>query len=135
MKPDFIPIPTAESWQLSNAPVLLMASLRASLDIFDEASMDRLRKKSLLLTGYLEYLIHDIKTDNFVLITPSDSSQRGCQISIQTKRNGKKLFEKLSEAGIIADWREPDVVRVAPVPLYNSFLDVYRFAEILKKHS
>ncbi|HNC50490.1 MAG TPA: kynureninase, partial [bacterium] len=100
-----------------------------------EASMDRLRKKSLLLTGYLEYLIHDIKTDNFVLITPSDSSQRGCQISIQTKRNGKKLFEKLSEAGIIADWREPDVVRVAPVPLYNSFLDVYRFAEILKKHS
>lgn len=135
MGPDFVPMQTAEAWQLSNAPVLLMASLRASLDIFDEAGMDRLRKKSLILTGYLEYLIRDIKTDNFVLITPSDASQRGCQISIQTKRNGKDLFRKLNEAGVIADWREPDVIRIAPVPLYNSFLDVYQFAEILRNYN
>lgn len=134
MGPDFIPIQTTEGWQLSNAPVLLMAPLRASLEIFHQAGITRLRNKSLSLTGTLFTYLNN--SDRFTqlglkILTPEIGSERGCQISIQTGSNGKDLFNKLSASGIICDWREPDVIRIAPVPLYNSFEDVYRFAQIL----
>ncbi|MBL7994393.1 kynureninase, partial [bacterium] len=132
MGPDFQPIPTAEGWQLSNPPIIQLAALNASLEIFDEAGMDKLRKKSDLLTSYLEYLIMDLDSDQIDIITPSDVSQRGCQLSVRFKANGKQMFQELVRHGVICDWREPDVIRLAPVPLYNSFLDVYRFIQILK---
>ncbi|HMW75778.1 MAG TPA: kynureninase, partial [Saprospiraceae bacterium] len=132
MGPDYIPIPGAEGWQLSNPPILSMAAIMASLDIFDEAGMDRLVEKSRNLTAYTEYLIKAIDSDAIELITPTEPGQRGCQLSIRVKGADKTLFGKISEAGVIADWREPDVVRIAPVPLYNSYLDVFRFVQILR---
>ncbi len=132
MGPDYLPIPGAEGWQLSNPPILSMAAIMASLDIFDEAGMDRLVEKSRNLTAYTEYLIKAIDSDAIELITPTEPGQRGCQLSIRVKGADKTLFGKISEAGVIADWREPDVVRIAPVPLYNSYLDVFRFAQILR---
>lgn len=126
----FVPQAGAAGWQISNAPVLSMAAHRASLDIFDEVGMKALRQKSELLTGYLEFLIGK-GNKHFRIITPTDKKQRGCQLSIQTLSDGKKLFQKISKAGVIADWRDPDVIRVAPVPLYNSFEDVYNFAKLL----
>ena len=132
MKPDFLPIKGAEGWQMSNPPIFQMASHRASLEIFDEAGMESLTGKSRKLTGYLEFLLNEIDNGRISLITPKDSSERGCQLSIRVKDADKNLFKAISERGVIADWREPDVIRVAPVPLYNSFADVYKFAEILK---
>lgn len=132
MGPLFRPIQSAEGWQLSNPPVIQLAALKASLDIFDEAGMENLRKKSEWLTGYLEYLIREIEGDLVSIITPADAAQRGCQLSLRFKKNGKAYFEKLIKNGVICDWREPDVIRLAPVPLYNSFHDVYSFAQILK---
>ena len=131
MGPDFVPTVGAEGWQLSNAPILSMASLNASLEIFEEAGMEAIHKKSKLLTGYLEFLLNSINNKNISLITPKDSSQRGSQLSIRIKNSNKTLFHKLIENGIICDWREPDVVRVAPVPLYNSFTDVFQFVNEL----
>lgn len=131
MGPVFDPIPGAEGWQLSNPPILLMASLRASMDIFDEAGMDALTAKSLNLTGYLEFLLDQYPSNKFSVITPRDPERRGCQLSIRVHDRGKSLFEHLTAHGVICDWREPDVIRVAPVPLYNSFTDVYRFSEII----
>lgn len=131
MEHEYIPIPTAESWQLSNPPILQLASLKASLDIFDEAGMKSLRQKSLQLTSYLEMLIKKKSNDNIEIITPSDSSQRGCQLSLRILNDGKNLYKKLIEQGVICDWREPDVIRVAPVPLYNTFEEVWKFSEIL----
>ena len=131
MGPEFHPIPGAEGWQLSNPPILSMAAIMASLDIFDEAGMDRLVAKSRKLTGYTEFLIKEIKSDAIELITPADPSQRGCQLSIRVKGADKVLFDNITKAGVIADWREPDVIRIAPVPLYNSFEDVFHFAGIL----
>lgn len=133
MGPDFVPIEGAEGWQLSNAPVLAMASLRASLEIFDEAGMQALTTKSNLLTGYLEFLLNNIENKNISIITPGDPSQRGAQLSIRIKNSNKALYNKLIENDIICDWREPDVVRVAPVPLYNSFFDVFQFVQQLKR--
>jgi len=132
MEPGFHPQPGAAGWQMSNAPVLPMAVNRASLDLFEEAGMDRLRAKSEQLTGYLEYLLNQIQNPDFRIITPTDPAQRGCQLSIQFRQRGKEVFEALKQAGIIADWREPDVIRVAPVPLYNRFEDVYLFARVLQ---
>lgn len=132
MGPEFRPIPGAEGWQISNPPILQMAVLRASLEIFDEAGMSILRAKSKTLTRYLEYLLGQINDDRISIITPSDSDQRGCQLSIRVKGANKILFSSISARGVVVDWREPDVIRVAPVPLYNSFSDVYRFVEILK---
>lgn len=130
MPPDFIPIPTAEGWQLSNPPIFQMASLRASLEIFDEAGMDICRTKSETLTGYLEYLLgHEMK-DRVTILTPRSIAERGCQLSLRV-RDGKTVFERISRAGIVCDWREPDVIRVAPVPLYNTYRDVYEFVRIL----
>lgn len=133
MGPDFVPMTGAEGWQLSNPPILSMAAIRASLDMFSEAGgMETLVKKSKKLTGYLEFLLRGIPSDNIRIITPSDPEQRGCQISIQVSGGDRSLFERLSSSGVIADWREPDVIRVAPVPLYNSFTDVFHFVEKLK---
>jgi len=130
MGPDFDAIPGAEGWQLSNPPILPMAALRASMEIFDEVGMEKLRTKSELLTGYLEFLLDQHVDEGFTIITPRDPKQRGAQLSIRVHSDGKNLFKKLAEQNIICDRREPDVIRVAPVPLYNSFMDIYRFAEI-----
>lgn len=138
MEKGFNPIPTAESWQLSNAPVLAMAVHKASLDIFDEVGLDALRQKSEQLTGYLEFVIDTISAKhdnvNFEIITPRDKTQRGCQLSILAHGQGKEMFDFITEHGVIADWREPNVIRIAPVPLYNNFEDVYRFGNILENY-
>lgn len=135
MPKHFVPQPGAAGWQLSNAPVLSMAAHKASLEIFDEAGMKAIRKKSELLTGYLYWLLtHNPQPANhhsFTIITPAEKNYRGAQLSIQAKKNGKQLFSKITQAGVIADWREPDVIRVAPAPLYNTFEEVWRFAQIL----
>lgn len=133
MRDDFEMLPGAEGWQLSNPPILSMAAVRASLDIFHEVGMDALREKSLKLTGYLEQLANSINNDKISIITPKNPNERGCQLSIQVKDANRKLHDQLTEAGVISDWREPDVIRIAPTPLYNSFEDVYRFCKILKK--
>lgn len=131
MGPEFRPIAGAEGWQVSNPPILQMAALLASLEIFDEYGMTALRAKSEKLTGYLEFLLDRIDTDRITVITPSDPRQRGCQLSIRVRHADKSLFDSLTSRGIFADWREPDVIRVAPVPLYNSFTDVFEFVEVL----
>lgn len=133
MRPEFEAIPGAEGWQISNPPILPMAALRAAMDIFDEVGMERLRVKSEKLTGYLEFLLNQNPEDDLSVITPPLTKQRGCQLSVRTKRNGKILHEKLRQHGVICDWREPDVIRVAPVPLYNRFGDVYEFVTILNE--
>ena len=129
MPDTFQPINTAEGWQLSNPPILSLAAIRASLSIFDEIGMERLVKKSKKLTNYLIYLLNTIDTDRIKIITPKNS---GCQLSIRVINGNKKLFKDISQNGVIADWREPDVIRIAPVPLYNNFLDIYKFYQILK---
>ncbi|QHI38569.1 Kynureninase [Kordia antarctica] len=133
MRYDFNPIPGAESWQLSNPPILSMAAIKASLDMFNEVGMDALREKSEKLTAYFEYLINELTTDRIKIITPSNPKERGCQLSIQVKNADKSLHQKLIDKQIISDWREPDVIRCAPVPLYNTFEDVYRMVDELKK--
>ncbi len=132
MDDEFVPMRGAEGWQLSNQPIFLLASLRASLDIFDEAGMENLLEKSRKLTGYLEFLLKEIHDERISVITPSDANQRGCQLSIRVENADKSLFKMISDKGVVADWREPDVIRVAPVPLYNSFTDVFLFTNILK---
>ena len=133
MRHEFDPLPGAEGWQLSNPPILSMAAIMASLDVFDEAGMENLRRKAIKLTAFLEFLIDEIKDGSISIITPRQPEERGCQLSIQLKNADKHLHTRLTEAGVISDWREPDVIRVAPVPLYNSFEDVYRFSERLKQ--
>jgi len=140
MQKEFKPSAGAEGWQLSNVPVLSMAAHKVSLNIFDEVGMDALCKKSEKLTGYLEFIIEKTgskpapsRVSGFKIITPRDETHRGCQISILTKKKGRELYDELTRQGVVADWREPNVIRVAPVPLYNTFEDVYRFGEILEK--
>jgi len=133
MGDEFVPIRGAEGWQLSNPPIFQLASLRASLDIFEEAGIKNLREKSIELTNYLEFLLNEIHDDRIEIITPKDENQRGCQLSIRVKNADKILFNEITKRGVIADWREPDVIRVAPVPLYNSFADCWNFAMILKE--
>jgi kynureninase len=123
----------AEGWQLSNPPILSMAAIKASLDLFEEVGMDALREKSEKLTGYFEFLINQIETDRIRIITPKNPKERGCQLSIQVKNADKSLHQKLMDHHIITDWREPDVIRCAPVPMYNSFEDVYQMVSILKE--
>ena len=133
MRQPFDVIPGAEGWQLSNPPILSMAAIKSSLDMFNEVGMDALREKSIKLTGYFEFLINDLNNDKIKIITPSNPEERGCQLSIQVKDADKSLHQKLSDANIITDWREPDVIRCAPTPLYNTFEDVYRMVEKLKE--
>ena len=128
MGPDFHPMPGAEGWQLSNPPILALASLRASMDVFAEAGLHRLRAKSLGLTGYLQFLLDQQTSAKFYIITPQDEAKRGAQLSIRLPVGGRQICNRLATEGAIGDWREPDIFRVAPVPLYNSFQDVYRFA-------
>ena len=134
MKKGFQPIASVDGWQLSNFPVLSGAAQLASLKIFEQAGMKNLRKKSEQLTGYLEFLLHQIPSfeGHFQIITPANKNQRGCQVSILMKQNGKRVFNKLTQQNIIADWREPEVIRVAPVPLYNTFEEVFTFVEVFK---
>ncbi|HLX83441.1 MAG TPA: kynureninase [Terriglobales bacterium] len=129
MGPDFHPIPGAEGWQLGNPPVLAMAALRASLEIFDETGIATLREKSMALTAYLEFLIDQHRSRSFSIITPRDPGQRGAQLSLRLHGKRRAVCDALKERGVICDWREPDILRVAPVPLYNSFSDVYNFVE------
>lgn len=134
MDTTFVPMETAERWQLSNAPIFSMAACRASLDIFDEVGMDTLIAKSKDLVAYLEFIVNDInkqKNNCLQIITPKEN--RGCQLSIVANGYGKKLYTSLIENGVIPDWREPNVIRCAAIPLYNSFEDMYRFGEILKR--
>lgn len=132
MRDEFDQLPGAEGWQLSNPPILSMAAIKASLAVFEKAGMEKLIAKSKKLTAYLEYMIETIKHPDIKIITPKNPSERGCQLSIQVKNSDKRLFEKLMESGVIADWREPDVIRCAPVPLYNSYTDVFQMVEKLK---
>lgn len=131
MEPDFSPMPGADGWQLSNVPIFSMAALRASMEIFDEVGMKAIRKKGDLLTGYLEYLIKQNPKNNLSIITPLDPKQRGCQLSLRMKSNGKRVHERLLEKDVICDWREPDAIRVTPIPLYTRFIDVYQLTQIL----
>ncbi|MGC1241407.1 MAG: kynureninase [Chryseosolibacter sp.] len=135
MKKGFNAMPGVDGWQLSNHPILPGAAHLASLEIFKEAGMRNLRKKSEQLTGYLEFVLHSIDPGerSFSLITPRNPKERGCQLSIYMKSDGKRIFDRLVKAGVIADWREPDVIRLAPVPLYNTFEEVFRFGEIFAK--
>lgn len=130
---EFDGIRTAEGWQLSNPPIFQLAALNASLDIFEEVGLEKLNIKTKKLTAYLEQLVNSLGKDTIEIITPSDETQRGCQLSIRVKNADKSLFEELTKQNIISDWREPDVIRVAPVPLYNSYEDCYKFSDILKK--
>ena len=133
MRQPFDVMAGAEGWQLSNPPILSMAAIKASLDMFNEVGMEALREKSLKLTSYFEFLINELNNDKIRIITPSNPEERGCQLSIQVKNADKSLHQKLTDAHIITDWREPDVIRCAPTPLYNTFEDVYRMVEKLKE--
>jgi kynureninase len=134
MKKGFKPMSGSDGWQLSNANVLSMASQKASLKIFSEAGIDRIRTKSLLLTGFLEFLLRDLSAEKgrFSIITPHDTGQRGAQLSLLFQKNGRDIYQRLKEKGVIVDWREPGSIRIAPAPLYNSYLEVFRFSQILK---
>ena len=132
MRHEFDVLPGAEGWQLSNPPILSMAAIKASLDMFNEVGMTKLLEKSKKLTGYFEFLLKELGGDIIRIITPKNPDERGCQLSIQVLNADKSLHNRLTEAGVISDWREPDVIRCAPVPLYNSFEDVYLMVEKMK---
>ena len=132
MRQPFDVMEGAEGWQLSNPPILSMAAIKASLDIFEKVGMDVLVKKSKKLTGFFEYLVNEIASDTIKIITPTNPNERGCQLSLQVKNADKNLHKKLTENNIITDWREPDVIRCAPVPMYTSFEDVYHMVTILE---
>lgn len=129
----FRPLPGAEGWQLSNPPILQLAALRASMELFAEAGMAALVEKRDLLTGYLEFLLSRLPADRLRVITPRDPKQRGAQLSLRVQ-DARGLVQRLSQAGVMVDFRAPDIVRAAPVPLYNSFMDVWRFASVLRAH-
>ncbi len=132
MPPRFNPLPGAEGWQLSNPPILSLAPLLASLDLFDEAGMKALRAKSEKLTGYLERLLIERCGDKVAILTPPEPAERGCQLSIRLQ-DGKRIHERLIASGVSCDWREPDVIRLAPVPLYNRFVEVFDFVDRLQR--
>ena len=141
MKKGFIPMSGIDGWQLSNTNVLAAAAVNASLKLFADVGMSVLRKKSLTLTGYAESLVNELSRSypGITILTPADPEARGCQLSIQLAANGKKVYDYLSANGVIADWREPNqeneqagVIRIAPVPLYNRYLDVHNFYTIFE---
>ncbi len=137
MGPDFKAMPGAEGWQLSNPPILALAPVLASLNIFHEAGMGPLREKSIAMTGLMETLLHENLGDKVEILTPPDSTQRGCQLSLRLtgrrddRESRREVFDALGERDVVCDWREPDVIRVAPVPLYNTFEEVWRFVALL----
>ena len=138
LEPEFVPVPSADAWQISNPPIFSMAPLRASLSIFDEAGgMEALRTKSIKLTGYLQFLLQSEpagRQKRYTVITPHETNERGCQLSILVHEHPKELFGKLEAADVKCDFREPNVIRAAPTPLYNTFHEVWRFAKILAEH-
>ncbi|HRN93605.1 MAG TPA: hypothetical protein PL084_02675 [Chitinophagales bacterium] len=133
MQKEFIPMQGAEGWQQSNAPIFRMAAHLASLQIFEEAGMENLRNKSIELTNFTEYILNEKLKNSIEIITPKNTAERGCQLSIRVNGNGKEMFNKLMEQNFICDWREPDIIRIAPVPLYNTFTDVWKFTEALEQ--
>jgi kynureninase len=133
MQKGFSPQKGAASWQMSNAPVFNMVAHNAALDIFEKAGMHALREKSVQLTGYMEFLLNQVSHLPFEIITPSEPARRGCQLSLLFEEKGKEVFEALTQNGVVADWREPNVIRIAPVPLYNTFEDCFRFYDVLTK--
>jgi kynureninase len=136
MGPAFDPIPTAESWSMSNAPVFNMIAHEISLGIFSEVGMQTLREKSLQLTAYLDFVLNEVMQSTgqkLTRITPEDPTQRGCQLSVIVEGYDRKLVNKLFEQGVVVDWREPNVIRLAPVPLYNSFEDIYKLGKVLEQ--
>ncbi|MBL8878088.1 MAG: kynureninase [Phycisphaerales bacterium] len=135
LEPEFVPVPTADAWQLSNPPILALAPVRVSLGIFDEAGMPALRAKSEKLTAYLQFLLDRMPSERYTTITPPEKSQRGAQFSLLAHDRPRELFRELEAADVVCDFREPNVIRVAPVPLYNTFHDVWRFAKVLSKHA
>ncbi len=135
LEPAFIPVQSADAWQISNPPILSMAPLRSSFAIFDEAGgMEKLRAKSIELTGYLQFLLDQTESNLFTVITPCPAGERGCQLSILVHEHPKELFAELEGAGMKCDFREPNVIRAAPTPLYNTFHEVWRFARVLTGH-
>lgn len=135
LEPEFIPVASADAWQVSNPPIFSMAPLRASLSLFDEAGgMGPVRAKSLQLTGYLEFLLNNAGSRRYSVITPSNPNARGCQLSILAHEHPKELFKELQAAGVKCDFREPNIIRVAPTPLYNTFHEVWRFVQVLSAH-
>ena len=133
LQPEFLPRKSADGWQLSNPPIFAMAALKTSLQIFDEAGMAELRAKSKRLTGYLEFLLNSKSSLDVELITPAESAQRGCQLSIRLCKNARSVADALADEGVVVDVREPDVIRVAPTPLYNRFSDVRRFHDVFSR--
>ena len=138
MEKEFVAMQGAQGWQLSNAPVLIMASCKASMDIFDEVGMDKLVEKSKKLTSFMEFVFNDISSRysncNLEVITPKEEESRGCQLSVLAHGQGKEMFDFLTANGVIADWREPNVIRLAAIPLYNSFSDVYSLGQIIENY-
>jgi kynureninase len=138
MEKEFVAMQGAPGWQLSNAPVLIMASCKASMDIFDEVGMDKLVQKSKKLTSFMEFIFKDISSRysncNLEVITPKEDKFRGCQLSVLFHGQGKEMFDFLTKNGVIADWREPNVIRLAAVPLYNSFADVFSLGQIIENY-
>lgn len=136
MGPEFVPVQAADAWQLSNPPILALAPVRVSLELFAEVGLERLEEKSRQLTGYLEQLLDEVVAADpaaLSVITPRDPAQRGCQLSILAHKEPQRLHERLQAAGVICDFRRPNVIRIAPVPLYNTYLDCFRFAEVLRQ--
>jgi kynureninase len=137
MEPKFDPVRGAEGWQISNLPILSLAPYLASVDMFAEVGMTKLITKRNLITSYLEFILHEIANEiegaNFEIITPSNQEERGCQLSVYLHGQGRELFERLMKNGVITDWREPNVIRLAPAPFYCSFEDMYAFGQLLKK--
>ncbi len=136
MGPEFVPSAGADGWQLSNPPVLALAPLIASLSLFQRAGMQALRAKSLRLTGYLQTLIEAHLSAVLEIVTPADPAQRGCQLSLRVRGGrcqGRALFDHLAAHGVLGDWREPDVIRIAPTPLYNRHTDVLRLVNVLRQ--
>jgi kynureninase len=133
MPPEFVPRAGADGWQVSNPPILAMAPLLASLAIFDEAAIDRLRARSVRMTSYLLALVDRLPKDRFEVITPRRPDERGCQVSLRVRSGAKELLAALHRGGVVCDFREPDVVRIAPTPLYNTFHEIWQFARILEQ--
>ena len=134
LEPNFLPREGADGWQISNPPIMALAPVKASYDLFDAVGLPALREKSLRLTGYLQFLLDDVSAERFEVITPREPEFRGCQLSIMVHDRPRELLAALKDEGVICDFRAPNVIRVAPVPLYNTFLDVWRFANILSRH-
>jgi kynureninase len=130
LQPQFVPREGADGWQISNPPIFSLAPLKASLDLFDRAGIAKLRDKSKKLTGYLRFLLEKLPRETFDIITPREPEAQGCQLSLLVHENARSVLKSLESAGVVCDFREPNVIRAAPTPLYNTFGEVWRFARM-----